>query len=164
MVAIAVPLRAQPAPPDRPERERPVGTPQAVGAVHTLRQIPEACTRLEGEFTGQAAQPYRLRAVPAAVSCQPRARYLDAAQARPSAAAGWVLNDVIRVPDAACPSRQAVVRVWRQPAAGPAPARDGQGQARIYLEQARQQAAAGDIAALPRFSAQLATEGPACPP
>ncbi|WP_201510683.1 hypothetical protein, partial [Klebsiella pneumoniae] len=41
-----------------PELQRAVGAPQAVGAVHTLRQIPEACARLEGAFTGDAAAPY----------------------------------------------------------------------------------------------------------
>ena len=38
-----------------PEIQRPLGTAQAVGAAHTLRSIPEACARLEGVFTGDAA-------------------------------------------------------------------------------------------------------------
>jgi len=157
--AVALPLRAQEEP--GPERSRPVGAPQAVGAVHTVRQIPEACTRLEGVFTGQADAPYRLRAVPTAPGCQPRARYADAATAQPSAQDGWILNDVIRIPDAACPARQAVVRVWRKPVAQDL-ARDGQGQARVYLEQARQQAAAGQLRALPQFSARLEVAGSGC--
>lgn len=44
-------------------KPRAPGTAQAVGAVHTLRQIPEACARLEGVFTGNAAQPYTLSVV-----------------------------------------------------------------------------------------------------
>src|SRR3546814_10812817 len=42
-----------------PEITRPAATPQANGVVHTLRQIPEACARLEGAFTGQAVEPYK---------------------------------------------------------------------------------------------------------
>src|SRR3546814_1290887 len=34
-----------------PEITRPAATPQANGVVHTLRQIPEACARIEGAFT-----------------------------------------------------------------------------------------------------------------
>src|SRR3546814_16732177 len=42
-----------------PEITRPAATPQAPGVVHTLRQIPEACARIEGAFTGQAVEPYQ---------------------------------------------------------------------------------------------------------
>ena len=161
-IAVAAPLRAQPdAPPvPGPRHERPVGAPQAIGAVHTLRQIPEACTRLEGVFTGEPGQPYRMRAVPTAPNCQPRARYLAAAQAAPSQAGGWILDDLVRVPDAGCPSRQAAVQVWRKPGAA-APERDGQGQTRVYLEEARRQAAAGGAGtpALPQFTAVLELKG-----
>ena len=38
-------------------------------------------------------------------------RLVDAAKARPSVQAGWIFNDVIRVPNAACATQQAVVRV-----------------------------------------------------
>ncbi len=58
---------------ETPELQRAVGVPQAVGAVHTLRQIPEACARLEGVFTGDAAAPYRFSAVRTSEQCQPRA-------------------------------------------------------------------------------------------
>ncbi len=156
-LAVVLPLKAQ----DAPERQREVGTPQAVGIVHTLRQIPEACTRIEGAFTGQAAEPYRTSTVATSAACQPRARFVEAAQAQPSQATGWILNDVIRVPDAACPSRQAVARIWRKPGAQ-APARDGQGQARIYLEDAQRQAAAGRLGVLPQFTAVVDVEGAAC--
>lgn len=146
-LAMVVPLRAQePAP--------RVGAPQAPGAVHTVRQIPEACVRLEGRYAEPAAaSPYVLEVVPVGGNCQPRARFVDGAQAQPSAAAGWVLNDVIRIPEARCPGREAVVQVWRK-AGDAAPARDGQGQARVYLEEGRKQAAFA-AAALTRFSALL---------
>ncbi|AKC86235.1 hypothetical protein [Pseudoxanthomonas suwonensis] len=157
VAAVAAPLLAQP---DTPERER-TGTPQAVGAVHTVRTIPEACTRLEGVFTGDRAQPYRLDAVRTAPACQPRARYVDFAEAAPSESQGWVLKDAIRIPDASCPSRQAVVRVWHQPVEQTLE-RDGQGQVRIYLQDAQKQAAAGDMRPLPQFGAQLEVEGTPC--
>lgn len=143
-------------------KPRPAGTAQAVGAVHTLRQIPEACARLEGVFTGNAAQPYTLSVVRSSPACQPRARFVDYAKAAPSVASGWIFNDVIRVPSAACPSQQAVVRVWRKPVDAK-PQLDGQGQSRIYLEDAKQQAAAGKIPQVPMFAAQQLMEGKACP-
>ncbi|WP_312707364.1 hypothetical protein [Stenotrophomonas sp.] len=147
---------------ETPELQRAVGAPQAVGATHTLRQIPEACARLEGAFTGQAAEPYRFAAVRTSEQCQPRARFVDYAKAQPSAAKGWKLNDVIRVPNAACPAQQAVVRVWRLPVNN-TQALDGQGQSRIYLEEAKKQAAAGKIPQVTMFAAQLQMEGKACP-
>jgi hypothetical protein len=134
---------------ETPELQRAAGAPQAVGAAHTLRQIPEACARLEGMFTTNAAQPYTF------------ARFVDFAKAQPSEAKGWKLNDVIRVPNASCPAQQAVVRVWRLPVAQKAEL-DGQGQSRIYLEEAKQQAAAGKVAQIPMFAAQMAVEGKAC--
>ncbi|WP_343231475.1 hypothetical protein [Xanthomonas euvesicatoria] len=142
-------------------KPRAPGAAQAVGAVHTLRQIPEACARLEGVFTGNAAQPYTLSVVRSSPTCQPRARFVDFAKAAPSVASGWIFNDVIRVPSAACPSQQAVVRVWRKPVDAK-PQLDGQGQSRIYLEDAKQQAAAGKIPQVPMFAAQMTVEGKAC--
>ncbi|HFK2922503.1 hypothetical protein [Stenotrophomonas beteli] len=146
---------------ETPELQRAVGAPQAVGAVHTLRQIPEACARLEGAFTGQAAEPYRFSAVRTSEQCQPRARFVDYTKAQPSADKGWKLNDVIRVPNATCPAQQAVVRVWRLPVNN-SQALDGQGQSRIYLEEAKKQAAAGQIPKVTMFAAQLQMEGKAC--
>ena len=155
LAAVAAPLRAQ-----APERDR-TGAPQATGALHTVRTIPEACTRIEGLFTGDPAQPYRMQAVNTVPTCQPRARLVDAAQAHPKADAGWILDDVIRVPDAACPSRQAVVKVWRKPV-DQALERDGQGQVRIYLQDAQKQASAGQMRALPEYSAQLEMKAGRC--
>ena len=146
---------------ETPELQRAAGTPQAVGAAHTLRQIPEACARLEGVFTGEAAQPYKFAVVRTGEQCQPRARFVDYDKAQPSEAKGWKLNDVIRVPNASCPAQQAVVRVWRMPVTTK-PELDGQGQSRIYLEDAKKQAAAGKIAQVPMFAAQMKVEGKAC--
>mgnify|MGYP000461392205 FL=1 len=147
---------------ETPEIKRPTGSPQANGAVHTLRQIPEACARLEGAFTGEAAQPYRFSAVRTSEQCQPRSRFVDYDKAQPSAAKGWKLNDVIRVPSAACPSQQAVVSVWRLPV-DKKPELDGQGQSRIYLEEAKKQAAAGKTAQVPMFAAKAEVQGKPCP-
>lgn len=146
---------------ETPELQRAVGAPQAVGAVHTLRQIPEACARLEGAFTGQTAEPYRFAPVRTSEQCQPRARFVDYTKAQPSVDKGWKLNDVIRVPNAACLAQQAVVRVWRLPVNN-TQTLDGQGQSRIYLEEAKKQAAAGKIPQVTMFAAQLQMEGKAC--
>jgi hypothetical protein len=145
-----------------PEITRAVGTPQAAGVVHTLRQIPEACARIEGAFTGQAADPYKFAVVRTNPTCQQRARFVDAAKAKPTAAAGWVFNDLIRVPSAACPTLQAVVRVWRKPVAVAPPKLDGQGKSRLYLDEQRKAAAAGKLAAVPMFAAAMAVEGTPC--
>lgn len=153
---------AAPAPAAGPEPEivREAAQPQAVGAVHTLRQIPEACARIEGVFTGDPGAPYRHAVVRTSERCQPRARFVDAAKAVPSAAGGWVLNDLLRVPRAGCPSQQAVVKIWRRPA-GEAPERDGQGRLRVYVDESAQ-AAAGPRMAPARYAAEVAVEGKAC--
>jgi hypothetical protein len=148
-----------------PEIQRDTGTAQAIGAAHTLRSIPEACARLEGKFTGDVASPYQFVAVRSAPQCQPRARFVDFDKANPSAATGWKFNDLIRVPNAACPSQQVVVHVWRKPAAAAAaPTLDAQGRARIYLDDAKQAAEAGrKMPALEMYAAQMKVEGSACP-
>ena len=145
-----------------PEIKRDTGAPQAVGAAHTLRTIPEACARLEGVFTGEAAQPYKYTVVRTDPQCQPRARFVDYAKAQPSAAKGWKLNDLIRVPSAACPSQQAVVRVWRLPADNK-PTLDGQGSARVYLQDAKAAAAAGKkLPPVAMYAAEMKVEGKGC--
>ena len=75
-VAVAAGLPATAAEP-KPEIARPAAPAQAVGHAHALRTIPEACIRLEGEFTGDAAKPYRFSAVRTSPACQPRARRLS---------------------------------------------------------------------------------------
>ncbi len=147
-----------------PEIARPVGAPQAIGAVHTLRGIPEACMRLEGAFTGDAAKPYLFQAVQTSANCQPRARFVDAASVKPSTKNGWILNDVIRVPSAACPARQAVVSVWRHPADTAVPPKlDPQGKSRIYLAEGVAKAKAHALSPIPQYAASMAVEGNACP-
>ena len=145
-----------------PEIERPAGTPQADGAAHTLRSIPEACARLEGMFTGDAAAPYRFAAVRTGGPCQPRARLVDTPDAGPDTAAGWILNDVIRVPRAACPSQVAVVQVWRKPGATAAPLLDAQGRARIYLGEAQDAARSDKLAAVTSYAAAMELTGTPC--
>ena len=145
----------------KPEIARGPVQPQAQNVVHTLRQIPEACARLEGMFTGQANDPYAFTVVRTSPQCQPRARFVDAAKVKPATANGWLLNDLIRVPSAACPSQQAVVRVWRKPL-DKTPKLDAQGKARIYLQESKQQQAAGQVAPVPMFATEAAVEGRAC--
>lgn len=146
----------------QPEIERAPGSPQAVGAAHSLRTIPEACVRLEGTFTGKADAPYDFRAVRTSASCQPRAHLVDPAKAKPSLEKGWKLNDRIVVPQAGCPSRQAIVTVWRKPADVATPRLDGQGRARIYLDESMEKIASGDLAPVPLFAAAMTLEGDRC--
>src|SRR3546814_11687687 len=98
-----------------PEITRPAATPQANGVVHTLRQIPAACARIEGAFTGQAVEPYKFAVVRTSPHCQPRARLVDAAKAKPSEATGWNFNDLLRVHSDARPPQHAAVLAWRNP-------------------------------------------------
>src|SRR3546814_14818179 len=103
-------------------------------------------------------EPYKFAVVRTSPNCQPRARFVDAAKAKPSEATGWKFNDLIRVPSAACPSQRAVVRVWRKPVVV-GEERDGQGQARIYLEEALNTAAAGKLPAIPRSEERRVGKG-----
>ncbi len=146
----------------KPEIQRAASTPQAIGVTHTLRTIPEACARLEGKFTGDKSKPYVFAAVPTSARCQPRARLVDAVSAKASAANGWLLNDVIRVPSASCPSQQAVVRIWRQANNVAPPKLDAQGRSRIYLKEGLDAARHGQLAVMPVFASSLALEGNAC--
>ncbi|MEO6227227.1 MAG: hypothetical protein ABIO61_05135 [Thermomonas sp.] len=146
----------------KPEIQRAAATPQAIGASHTVRTIPEACARLEGKFTGAKAQPYMFAAVPSSARCQPRARLVDAVSAKASVANGWLLNDLIRVPSASCPSQQAVVRVWRKAAKASPTKLDAQGRSRIYLKEGLDAARKGQLAAMPVFATAMALEGMAC--
>ena len=145
-----------------PEIRRAAASPQAVGVVHTLRTIPEACTRLEGQFTGNAGTPYKFAAARTSERCAPRAKLVDAATAKAAVANGWLLNDVIRVPEAACPSRQAVVRVWRKDIKPLPPKLDAQGRSRIYLKDSMDAARAGELKPIPVFAAVMTLEGLAC--
>ena len=92
--------------------------------------------------------------------CQPRSALRQDAPA--AGAAGWVLNDLIRVPSAACPSRQAVIRIWRRPASAAVPRMDAQGKARVYLKEGLDAAAAGQLGAIPQYAMAMAMEGKDC--
>ncbi|MUV12765.1 hypothetical protein [Noviluteimonas gilva] len=145
----------------KPEITRQASTPQADGKAHTLRTIPEACARIEGQFTGVAADPYKFTLGRTSAKCQPRARLVDAAKVKPSTKDGWIFNDVIRVPSASCPSQEAVVRVWRKPADAAPPDLDAQGRSRIYLKDATD-AAKAKTPSVPMFAVAMAVEGKAC--
>lgn len=145
----------------KPEIERGAGKPQAIGAVHTLRAIPEACARIEGVFTGQAADPYRFAVVRTSPNCQARARLVDAKKAGAVDGKGWIFHDLVRVPSAACASQQAVVRIWRRPADASPPELDAQGRSRIYLKEAKARLKA-EGADLPVYAAAMALEGKGC--
>lgn len=157
----ALPMAAWTAEPS-PEIDRPEAAPQAVGTPHTLRTIPEACARIEGVFTGQPSDPYTFAVVRTSPDCQPRARFVGVEKAQPSVAQGWIFNDLISVPNAACPSQKAVVKVWRKPGAVTTPELDAQGRARIYLGDSMQAAQADTLAAMPVFAAEMAVEGERC--
>ena len=146
----------------RPEIQRDAASPQATGQAHTLRTIPEACARLEGRFTGDPAAPYEFRAVRSSARCGARARLVDAARAKPSSASGWVLNDVIRVPSAACSAQQAVVTVWRKETNVAPPKLDAQGRSRIYLKEGRDAVRDGELKPVPVYAAAMVLEGIAC--
>ncbi len=146
-----------------PETHRDPFPPQAIGTVHTIRIIPEACAYVRGNFTGDKTTPYRYGPARSSDRCQPRAKLVDPLKAKPSVKTGWILNDVIRIPSAACPSQQAVVRVWRKPADNKPPPADAQGRPRIYLEDAKARAAEGKLAPIAQYTATLAMEGSACP-
>jgi hypothetical protein len=143
-----------------PEIQRPAGTAQGNGVVHTVRAIPEACAWLQGRFTGQRAQPYAFAPVRSSATCQPRARLVDPSKAKASQASGWILNDVIRVPAKDCAGLVAVVEVWRKPVASAPPKLDAQGRARLYLQDAK--ASAGRTAAVTQYTAKVAVEGTPC--
>lgn len=145
-----------------PEIQRAPAPPQAIGVIHTLRTIPEACARLEGRFSGDTSKPYAFTVVPTSARCQPRARLVDAADAEASVANGWLLNDQIRVPSASCPSQQAVVQVWRQTGTTAPPKLDAQGRSRIYLKDGLEAAREGQLAAVPVFATAMTLEGVAC--
>jgi len=146
----------------KPEIQREPVPPQTAGVAHTLRTIPEACARLEGKFTGDKAKPYAFAAVPTSSRCQPRARLVEAAGAKASVANGWLLNDLIRVPNASCPSQHAVVRVWRRAGKAAPPKLDAQGRSRIYLKDGLEAARQGQAAAVPAFATAMTLEGIAC--
>jgi hypothetical protein len=141
----------------KPEIERPIASAQPVDQEHTLRNIPEACTRLQGQFTGDAARPYAFEAVPRD-RCAQRAIYVDAAKLKsaPGVKSGWILNDRISVPRADAPNCIATVEVWRRDGSAAPPKLDAQGRSRLYLDKPQ----GGGTA--PMFTATLAVDVKAC--
>ena len=157
---LALPALAQ----EQPEIRRPPGTPQADGAAHTLRQIPEACARIQGQFTGNAADPYKFELVKTSPNCAPRAKLEDAAKVKPTEAGGWKFNDLVRVPSARCATQFAVVRVWRLPVDSAVPPKaDAQGYSRLYLKDMTAAAKAGKLNPIPVYAVSTAVEGSPCP-
>jgi hypothetical protein len=161
LVLSLAPALAQAASP-APEMSRPAGKPQAVGVVHTVRGLPEACARFEGVFTGDDAAPYRLTPVRTSPQCQPRARLVAFDKAQPSEAKGWKLNERIVVMREGCPAQQAVVQVWRKPGSASPPKLDAQGRSRIYLEDAKAQAQANAAATVGLFAVDVQISKGAC--
>lgn len=161
LAMLVAPAAAHAADP-KPEIQRAAAAPQAVGVAHTLRTIPEACARLEGRFTGDPATPYAFQAVRSSERCGARARLVDAAKAKASVASGWILNDVVRVPSAACPAQQAVVRVWRKDNKVAPPRLDAQGRSRIYLKEGLDAARDGELKQVPVYAAAMTLEGKPC--
>jgi hypothetical protein len=149
--AICLLLAAGAASAATPEITRAPATPQAPGTAHTLRNVPEACVRLEGRFGADPTAPYALT-LHARPGCTPRAGFdADIGTGAP-AGEGWILNDVLRVPRADRPACVASVSVWRHPGALAPIAQDGQRRVRMYLDQDRKPA--GER---PRFAASLET-------
>lgn len=146
-----------------PEIKRPPATAQPPGVLHTLRQIPEACARIQGQFTGIASDPYKFELVRTSPTCAPRARLVDAAQAKPSEAGGWKFNDLVRVPSTQCATQFAVVRVWRKPSDEAVPPKaDAQGYSRLYLKDMTAAAKAGQLNSIPVYAVSTAVEGTPC--
>lgn len=147
---------AQPAPEVRRDGPLPA---QPAGAAHTLRIIPETCRYLRGRFTGDARAPYAVDAVARGGRCQARAR-LRAVDTAPGE--GWLLNDVLRVPHAACPGFEAVVTIWRRSGGNLPPARDAQGRVRLYLQDEKQRAERSALERLGEYAYVVATDGAGC--
>ena len=134
----------------QPEIQRESASPQSVGQLHTLRTIPEACVRLQGQFTADPAAPYGFEAVQSG-RCAQRAVYVAVSGLKqaPTTASGWILNDRISVPRADAPACVAVVEIWRRPGDATPPKLDPQGRSRLYLDKPQQAVAA------PLFTAVL---------
>ncbi len=141
-----------------PEIQREIASPQPVGQLHTLRTIPEACVRLQGQFTGDAAKPYAFEAVQRE-RCAQRAVYVAAATMKkpPTVKSGWILNDRISVPRTDAPACVAVLEVWRRAGDVAPPVLDPQGRSRLYLDKPQQAAAAPLFTAVLRMRGACAT-------
>lgn len=137
---------------------RPAVQPQPDGGLHTLRQIPEACVRLQGQFTGLAQQPYALQVVPTSASCPRRAVFAGVSTQAP-AVPGWQPVEQLRVPSARCPGMVLVLQLWQLPGQVRRLPADAQGRERVYLEQVRATPAADSRALLPQWRASWQVQG-----
>jgi hypothetical protein len=162
LLALVAPCLAIAAQDPKPEIARKPSTPQADGVVHTLRTIPEACARIEGQFTGQAADPYKFALARTSPNCPPRARLVSADKVKPTTQDGWTFNDKIVVPSKSCATQEAVVRIWRKTATNAPPDLDAQGRSRIYLKDATDSLKAKGAPAVPMFAVAMAVEGTPC--
>ena len=138
--------------------QRPAVQPQPDGVLHTLRQIPEACVRLQGQFTGQAQQPYALQVVETSLTC-PRRAVFTGVSAQAPGEPGWQPVEQLRVPSARCPGMVRVLDLWQLPGQVRRLPVDGQGRERVYLEQARATPAADSRALLPQWRASWQVQG-----
>ena len=158
MISTLLMAPALAAPPDT-GRQRPPSRPQADGVWHTLRQIPEACARLQGRFTGQPELPYQLQAVAGSTHCRRRAVLLPLQQGAVDPGPSWVLDERIVVPSAACPGLAVELTLWRSNPVATSRPRDAQGRERIYLQQVREQSASPRLAGLPQWRAHWQLQG-----
>lgn len=145
----------------KPEIVRPIAKPQTVGVAHTLRTFPEACARITGVFTGKAADPYTFAIKQTDTRCAPRAELVDAKKVKAATSDAWVLHDLVQVPNAACPTQIATVRIWRDSAKLAPPKLDAQGRSRVYAADAHAAKQPGAVK-LPRFAVAMSLEGKAC--
>lgn len=150
-----------------PEIARPAGstTPQAIGMLHSLRNIPEACVLVEGLFTGDSGEPYRIEVLPHD-PCARRAQFIDASRIQPSPSqhTHWLLNDRIEVPRADHPACVATVEIWRKPGTAAPPSLDAQGRARLYLDKPQARVDVPTYTAMLTWSAACKTVPKLSPP
>ncbi len=96
-----------------------------------------------------------MEAVRSQAGCRPRALFGMATSSAGPSENGWLLHDVIRIPNASCPSQLAVLRIWRHPGNIQTPKVDVYGRSRIYLQDAMQDPAQN----VPRYAAHMQVEG-----
>ncbi|MEP6634556.1 MAG: hypothetical protein ABJA62_10145, partial [Luteimonas sp.] len=81
--------------------------------------------------------------------CAPRAKFVESKSLKkpPTVASGWILNDLLRVPSAACSDQQATISVWRRQVDPAAIKLDPQGRMRLYMKDDGMSTPAGGKAA-----------------
>src|SRR3546814_16459418 len=81
-----------------PEIEREPAAPQQTGVLHALRPTPEACPRLQGEFSNHPAAPYRFAVVRTSAHLPPPARSHNAEAAQPTPPRRWITQHPLPLP------------------------------------------------------------------